>query len=179
MSKTPWSRLWALLLATTVLTAFWLEGRGAAGLMRFLSQLWALCSKELAVLARDRQAAALLFGMPAVFVLFLSLALKEVYGEKIGITLPMILEVEDDGAFARDVARKLTETGDFELVERPAGASDEELFRSGEARVTVRIPDGFSADANAFLSNHGATDFGTNRIQWNVSPSLDASTVSP
>lgn len=142
--------------------------------MRTLRDIATLAWKELVVLARDRQAAVLLFGMPAVFVLFLSLALKEVYGEKIGVQLGLVLESEDEGGFARSIAESLRAGGDFRLVARPSGVSNAELFRSGAAHAAVRIPAGFSADLEALLASDGAGQFGPHKIEWEASPSLDA-----
>jgi ABC-type transport system involved in multi-copper enzyme maturation permease subunit len=142
--------------------------------MSWLGHIVTLGRKELFVIARDRQAAALLFAMPAVFVLFLSLALKEVYGEKIGVQLGVVLELEDDGDYAQRIADELRENGGLTLVRRPAGMENAELFRKGEARATVRIPRGFSDDFAAFLEAKGAADFGPSKIEWAASPSLDA-----
>lgn len=132
-----------------------------------------IACKELVVLARDRQAAALLFGMPAVFVLFLSLALEGVYGEKKGVRLGLVLENEDQGELARRVEEKLR-ASDFELVARPSGVTNSALFRSGSARAVVRIPDGFSRAAEAYLQAAGAEPFGPSKIGWEASPALDA-----
>jgi ABC-type multidrug transport system permease subunit len=143
--------------------------------MSFLRGLVTLSLKELLLLVRDPQAAALLFGMPALLVLLLSLALKDVYGEKLGAQLTVVLEVEDEGAAAQRIAESLREHAEFTLVERPAGMDDGELFRSGTARAAVRIPAGFSDDARAFFDQPGALEFGPHKIEWQTSPSLDAS----
>ncbi len=52
--------------------------------MSAFSAFLVLGAKELKVLARDPQALGLLFGMPALLVFLLSLALKDIYNEKIG-----------------------------------------------------------------------------------------------
>jgi hypothetical protein len=132
-----------------------------------------IACKELVVLARDRQAAALLFGMPAVFVLFLSLALEGVYGEKKGVRLALVLENEDRGELAGRIEEKLR-ASEFEIVARPAGLTDAELFRSGGARAVVRIPDGFSRAVEDYLGSAGEAPFGPSRIGWEASPALDA-----
>jgi len=141
--------------------------------MRGLRNLVTLAGKELVVLGRDRQAAALLFGMPAVFVLFLSLALEQVYGEKMGVQLGVVLEVEDHGELGREIAERLREEGGFRMLLRPPGVPNAELFRSGTS-AAVRIPAGFSADAEAFVRASCTGEFGPNRIQWEASPALDA-----
>lgn len=133
-----------------------------------------LALKELRLLARDPQATALLFGMPALLVLLLSIALKDIYGEKIGAQLGVVIEVEDEGELAQRIGASLRERAEFTIVERPAGMQDDELFRSGVARAVVRIPAGFSEDARAFFDDGEALDFGPNKIEWKTSPTLDA-----
>ena len=137
------------------------------------SRTLTIACKELVVLARDRQAAALLFGMPAVFVLFLSLALEGVYGEKKGVQIALVLENEDQGELARRVEEKLR-ASDFQLVPRPAGMTNAALFRSDLARAVVRIPDGFSRATEEYLRAAGSEPFGPSKIGWEASPALDA-----
>jgi len=139
-----------------------------------IGRIGVLALKELRVLARDRQAAVLLFGMPAVFVFFLSLALKDVYAEKVGTNFPIVLEVEDDGQAGEDVAAELGELPGLRIVERPGAIKNDELFRSGAARAAIRIPAGFSVAIEALLDGAEIEDLGAARIQWEVSPTIDA-----
>lgn len=134
-----------------------------------------LALKELRVLARDPQASALLFGMPALLVLLLSIALEDIYGEKLGTQLGVVLEVEDQGTLAQAIATSLRERSEFTWVERPAEMDDARLFRSGTAKAVVRIPAGFSENARAFFNDPAAPEFGPNKIEWSTSPTLDAS----
>lgn len=143
--------------------------------MQALSHIVTLCFKELRVLMRDQQAAALLFVMPAVFILLLSLALKDVYNEKVGQSLAVVVEAEDQGDLASRIEDTLHEQEDLRLVPRPDGMPNNTLFRTGEARAVIRIPEGFSEDARAFLEQSAAREFGENRIEWETSPTLDAS----
>ncbi|MFT5688341.1 MAG: ABC-type multidrug transport system permease subunit [Planctomycetota bacterium] len=142
--------------------------------MRFLSSFTTLADKELRVLLRDPQALGLLFGMPALLVFLLSLALKDVYNEKVGSQLTVILEVEDDGEAARTVEESLREGGNLVIVERPEGRTNRQIFRSGDARAVVHIPVGFSDAAEEFVATRGTSGFGETRIEWEASPTLDA-----
>ena len=142
--------------------------------MSFFTVLSALCVKEVRVLVRDRQALLLLFAMPALFVLILSLALEDIYNEKVGSSLPVALQVEDDGEFATRLVATLKKRGEFTLVEGTAGQTPDELMKSGEARAWIRIPSGFSQAAGDYLSAYGREPFGENRLEWRASPLLDA-----
>lgn len=146
--------------------------------MRTLHAILTLCLKEFTILLRDRQAAALLFGMPAIFVLLLSLALEDIHANMVGKQLKAVLEVEDEGAFGQRIEEALREGGSFEFVERPAGLSDQELFRSAGIRALIRIPAEFTERAQAFLAKGAVASeegLGAARIEWQASPTLDAS----
>ena len=142
--------------------------------MNALAAFWVLSTKELRVLARDPQALGLLFGMPALLVFLLSLALKDIYNEKIGQQLTVILEIEDQGRAAEEIARSLAEEGNLLFVERPGDQSNREVFRTGAARAVVTIPAGFTRAVEDFIASGGESEFGTARIEWEASPSLDA-----
>jgi ABC-type Na+ efflux pump permease subunit len=146
--------------------------------MRTLHAIATLCLKELTILVRDRQAAALLFGMPAIFVLLLSLALEDIHANMVGKQLKAVLEVEDDGDFGRRIEQALRDRGNFDFIQRPEGLTDRELFRDAGVRALIRIPDKFTERAQAFLAtgaNASEEGLGAARIEWQASPTLDAS----
>lgn len=143
---------------------------------RAIPQTAALAVKELKVLLRDRQALLLLFLMPAVFIFFLSLALRDVFNEKVGGTMPITLTLEDEGAAAARVVARLRARPELAIVTPAAGArtSDRELFASGEARAAITIPEGFTKDLDAWVAARGREPFGAHRIVWDADPTLDA-----
>lgn len=144
--------------------------------MSLLAPTAALAAKELKVLLRDRQALLLLFLMPAIFILFLSLALRDVFNEKIGGSMTVVLRVEDTGPAAARVVARLRARPELAIVAPIAGASaaDRELFARGDARASIRIPEGFSKDLDAWVAARGREPFGVNRIVWDADPTLDA-----
>lgn len=138
------------------------------------AQTATLIGKELKVLARDRQAVVLLFLMPAVFILFLSFALESVFTEKVGGTVPVVLESEDGGAPAACVLAELRSRAEFRIVPRGGAADDRALFASATAKAVILIPRGFSEDLDAFVARRGRGAFGPHRIVWDADPTLDA-----
>lgn len=143
--------------------------------MSALAQTAALAGKEIKVLCRDRQALLLLFLMPAVFIFFLSFALRDVFNEKVGGSMPLLLTSQDTGPAAARVVARLRSRAEMSIVARPPGASDRELFARGEARASVLIPEGFSKDLGAWVAANGREPFGAHRIVWDADPTLDAS----
>jgi ABC-2 type transport system permease protein len=139
-----------------------------------LIQTWSLFVKELKVLLRDRQALLLLFVMPAVFIFFLSLALKNVFLEKTGAVLPVVLESSDHGELASRVEGNLRRRAELRFVDRPPGQESRALFLRGDARAVIQIPEAFSDDLKRFIDEEGGKPFGDHRIVWEADPVLDA-----
>ncbi len=142
--------------------------------MSFFGHLRTLCAKEALVLLRDRQAVLLLFAMPALFVLILSLALEDIYNEKVGTSLPVAFQIDDDGEFSDRLVATLKKRGEFTLVETSEELSPDALLQDGTARAWIRIPAGFSKAAGDYLSAYGREPFGENKLEWRASPELDA-----
>lgn len=140
----------------------------------FVAQTASLIGKELKVLARDRQALLLLFVMPAVFILFLSFALQNVFDEKVGASVPVVIECEDEGGPAVRVLERLRSRPEFRVVPRTEAIGNRELFDSGSAKAAISIPAGFSEDLEAFIESGGRRAFGPHRIVWDADPTLDA-----
>ena len=133
-----------------------------------LAQARALIFKELKILVRDRQTVVLLFLMPAVFILLLSLALTRVYNEKVGGTLPVIVDVQDEGEYAERLLGILSRRAELSLLQ-----PDSPEASTAKARITV--PDGFSDELGAFVESGGAEPFSRYPIVWETDPTLDAS----
>src|SRR5262245_3857669 len=108
--------------------------------MSLLASTAALAGKELRVLLRDRQALLVRFLMPAVFVFFLSFALRDVFNEKVGGTMPVVLRIEDHGPAAARVAARLRARPELSILPTDRGASDRRLFAHGIAKASIRIP---------------------------------------
>jgi len=150
------------------------------------SNLWTLFAKECRLLVRDRQAAGLLFAMPAVFVFLLSLALADMYDQKTSASLVLAIRNEDSGAHSARLVELLSARDQVHVVPWDSGESALELFRAKQARAAVRIPDGFSSALEELFgvvkqdarnapteAEPRALDLGDRRIEWAVAPSAD------
>ena len=129
----------------------------------FATAVAVLFLKELRILVRDRQAVILLFLMPAVFILFLSMALKNVFAEKVGGVLPVLVANDDDGDLSAQVAGRVRAMTQLTVVEEPA-----------DARAVIRIPAGFGAALDRFVEKEGTVPYDGPAIVWQTDPVLDA-----
>lgn len=106
-----------------------------------LSRFWASLVKELRLILRDREALLLLFLMPLVFVLIMSMALREPFNDRAGIKLPVLIVNQDDGAIGAGVAKHFSEGRQFAAdVKRELPATLEDELRTGRYRFAIVIP---------------------------------------
>lgn len=106
--------------------------------------LSALIGKEWKLLLRDWHALLLLFVMPAIFILVMSLAMQNGFAAHEGVSVTYYLVDQDHGAVSAALIKRLAAVKEFKAL--PADASTAELtdrVRRGQAQFMVRIPAGF------------------------------------
>lgn len=94
-----------------------------------MKRLLALCRKELLLLSRDRHGLLVLFAVPTLFILLMSLALRDAFRTDLQLRLPVQIVDEDGGVLARSFVALLSEYT----------AAD-----AGAASVRIVLPQGFS-----------------------------------
>ena len=113
-----------------------------------LNAIIATARKDLRLMAKDPGALAMLFIMPVVFIVVMSLAMAKVY-QPSAKTLIIAVADEDHGAFATELVKELKATGGFELVtddeSKPLDrAAAERLIVERRQQIAVIIPAGLS-----------------------------------
>jgi len=104
----------------------------------------ALVRKESTLLLRDWHALFLLFVMPAVFILVMSLVLQNAYALHQGASVRYYLVNEDSGPVSAALVERLAGAAEFTRVSSDAPASAlEEQVRSDHAQFLVHVPRGF------------------------------------
>lgn len=93
--------------------------------MKNLSKLFASVHKETRIIGRDRQALFLFFVMPVVFVLILSLALRDAFGERPGATFPVLVVSADRGEVSTSVIRAFRSNTHLQLSETQDASEDQ------------------------------------------------------
>jgi ABC-2 type transport system permease protein len=92
----------------------------------------ALCLKELLLLARDKHGLLVLFAVPTVFILIMSLALRDAFSAQTHLRLPVEILNQDRGALSLKLVDELRQQPGFEISDRE------------HAQVHVQILQGFS-----------------------------------
>jgi ABC-2 type transport system permease protein len=106
--------------------------------------LFALVKKECQLLLRDWHALLLLFAMPAVFILVMSLAMQNGFAAHEGVSVQYYLLDQDRGQESGALVKRLESVKGFKVM--PSNASGAELtdrVRRGQVQFIVRIPAGF------------------------------------
>ncbi len=114
-----------------------------------LAMLWACIVKDTRMILRDRGALALFFVMPVLFVLILSLALRDAFGEQPGASFPVLLVDAERGEVGQALARSLRANPNVRLVQ--AEQADEgqvrQWLRAGEYKFAILLPPDATAQA--------------------------------
>lgn len=110
--------------------------------------LFPLIRKELIVLRRDWHALLLLFAMPTLFILLMSLALRDKFAEGAGAPFTFYLVNQDSSDALGDtlVAGIRAQHAFRDLGPGESAQQDAERVKSGKAQFLVVIPSGFSRD---------------------------------
>jgi len=115
-----------------------------------VSQMLAILAKEIKVLTRDRKALAILFAMPAFFILVMSYALEGVFeaGSKARPFEVAVVNL-DRGGLGREVIADLKGVEGIILREAFDGApltkeKAEDLVRQGQYPLALSVPEDFS-----------------------------------
>ena len=108
--------------------------------------IWALIRKELTLLIRDWHALALLFLMPASFILVMSLALQGRFAADQGVSLSYYLVDQDRSPASQGLAQQLGSAGELKRQESDAPVEVlRDAVRRDQAQFLVVIPKGFGA----------------------------------
>jgi len=112
--------------------------------MEGLAKLATSVAKESRIILRDRQALILFFIMPVLFVLILSLALRDAFGDRPGVTFPVLVVDQDGGEVGQAVVSAFAASGHFrvERAGRPAPdqAQLEQAILEDRYKFVVIVP---------------------------------------
>ncbi len=114
--------------------------------------LAACTRKESLLLARDLQTVALLFIMPAVFILIMSLALQDRFSAAGGESAHTLVANEDNSSAARELIDGIAAAEAFRVQQVAASEAASQRIRAGQGDFAVAIEAGFGRA----LANKGA-----------------------
>src|SRR5690606_6355407 len=118
-----------------------------------MRKLMASAYKEVLLLLRDWGGLAILFFMPAVLIITITLIQESTFKAVGESTLPIVVVDEDNGEIGRMVANSLRESPNVQLVTEADGKPIDEatartLVSGGDYQIALIIPDGISRELN-------------------------------
>src|SRR5690606_20115013 len=124
--------------------------------------------KEALLLWRDWHGLLLLFAMPLVFILVMSLAMQEQFAARAGKRLAVAVADHDDSAASRDLVARLEASGAFQVLWTRSDAALRERLRAGDYAFAVDVARGYgdslrqppAADAAPLVAVTVAADSG-------------------
>lgn len=138
-------------------------------------QFAAAVAKETRLLLRDKEALLILLAMPAVFVLIMSLALRDSFAEKAGVQFDLLI-VDRDGDFVgRAVREAFGNTAGFRVHARAASDADIAAdLRARRYHFAIVVPPAASRHARARLERQFGEGKGADApaLQLHGDPSL-------
>ena len=121
-----------------------------------MHKLLAAIVKETKLILRDKEALLILLAMPAVFVLIMSLALRDSFNEKAGVQFSVLIVDQDGGHVSVALTKVFSANKHFKLEQRRVAAGDalapaaftQEVV-GGKFKFVLWIPARASASATA------------------------------
>ena len=107
--------------------------------------LWVFIRKELLLLSRDLHALLLLFLMPTIFILIMSLAMQNTFSNHSTVKINYLLINEDKGKTGAALAESLAENPFYQHLDQAGSLAQlRKAVGEDEAQFLLYIPPGFS-----------------------------------
>jgi len=111
-------------------------------------KLLALISKELLVLRKDWHGLLVLFVMPAIFILIMSLAMRDTLDDRLQIQIEYLLIDQDHSTASIELSDRLAKTKGFVRIQPQEKGKDiatlQHLVATDQYKFFIHIPTGFS-----------------------------------
>jgi ABC-2 type transport system permease protein len=109
--------------------------------------------KEARIIGRDRQALFLFFVMPVLFVLILSLALRDAFGDRPGATFPVLVVAQDQAEVGQSIIQTFRANPHIRLAQSSTATEPQvrQWLNDGHYRFAVLVPTGATEQAKRRL----------------------------
>ena len=124
---------------------------------------WLLVRQEMRIIFSDKKALALLFLMPSILIIFLSLALKDVYQQKVGRDINVVI-LTDESLLADSVVQQFSQFN-YSVTKITSHLGIADHLVKTDTDVVLEIP----KDLASLIKGTG----GTNKIKMFFDPSID------
>jgi len=113
-----------------------------------MHKLWVSTYKEFLLLTRDIGGIAILFIMPLVLIVTITLIQDSTFKTVNESKIPILLVDNDKGTISKTIFKGLQESNSFEVILKEEEATAKELVFKGDYQLAIVIPENLSSDLN-------------------------------
>lgn len=111
-----------------------------------MHKLWASTYKEFLLLTRDIGGIAILFIMPLVLIITITLIQDSTFKTISDAKIPILLVNNDNGSVSETIQKGLAESNTFEIIINSSETDARDLVFSGKYQLAIIIPENLSSD---------------------------------
>lgn len=126
-------------------------------------KLWSSIKKEVLLLKRDLGGLVILFVMPLVLIITITLIQDSTFKTVSDSKIPILVVDNDKGEVSKVIAKNLTESNSFEVISKPNEEEAKDLVFKGKYQLAIVIPKKLSTDLQLKVNqnvNKIVADFG-------------------
>ncbi len=110
-----------------------------------MHKLWASTYKELLLLIRDLGGIAILFIMPLLLLIVITLVQDSTFKTISDVKIPVLLVDNDKGEISKSILENLSESNSFEILQKTSEKEAKDAVFSGKYKLAIVIPENLSA----------------------------------
>lgn len=109
-----------------------------------MHKLWASTYKEMLLLVRDFGGIAILFIMPMLLLIVITLVQDATFKTISDVKIPVLLVDNDKGEVSKNIIENLSEANSFEILQETSEVEAKEAVFSGRYQLAIVIPENLS-----------------------------------
>ncbi|WP_410006335.1 ABC transporter permease [Aequorivita nionensis] len=109
-----------------------------------MHKLWASTYKEFLLLIRDLGGIAILFIMPLLLLIVITLVQDSTFKTISDIKIPVLLVDNDKGEVSKNIVENLSESNSFEILQKSSEEEAKEAVFTGKYQLAIVIPENLS-----------------------------------
>lgn len=119
-----------------------------------MHKLWASTYKEFLLLFRDIGGVAILFVMPLVLIITITLIQDSTFQTVKDVKIPILIVDNDHGEVAKTMLNGLEDSNSFEVIEKQTEEEAKNLVSKGDYQLAVIIPEQLTQDLQQKIANN-------------------------
>mgnify|MGYP001220825685 CR=1 FL=1 len=134
-----------------------------------MHKLWASANKEFLLLTRDFGGLAILFLMPLLLVITITVIQDGTFKTLKESKIPILLVDLDQGTVSKNIQENLKTSDQFEVIAQPTEEKAEALVQNGDYQLAIVIPQNLSKNLHpfgGFIKFGGEPSIGTKKSSF-------------